>query len=69
MSALRDLADTATAYKNQYEAGLMTFEEFQELVEDLHIQDNIDRISSELESDERLHEVLMGVVKLSGILL
>jgi hypothetical protein len=62
MSTLTQLAEVASKYKEQYDSGDLSSEEFKELVEDLSILKNIDSVASELETDVIARQVLLAVI-------
>lgn len=68
MSSLQSLAQLAEQYKSQYDSGSLTADEFKELVDNLHILENIQNSAEDLEKEENFYRILMAVAQIAGAL-
>mgnify|MGYP003339501183 FL=1 len=68
MSVLQDVLANAENYKSLYESGQISGDEFKELIADLQVVGHINQTAAELETDEQVRAVLMGIVQLAGAL-
>ena len=66
MSNLQQLAFLSEQYKQQFESGHLSSNEFKELIEDLNIVKSIESNSDNLEENEKYRAALVAVVQLAG---
>ena len=66
MSQLTDLATLASSYKQQYEAGQLSAEDYKELIGDLNIVEAIQNTASDLEEDIIAQQVLNDCITLAS---
>jgi hypothetical protein len=66
MSQLLELANLANSYKQQYEAGQMSAEDYKELIGDLGIAEAIQNTASDLEEDIIAQQVLNACISLAS---
>jgi hypothetical protein len=66
MSQLLELANLANSYKQQYEAGQMSAEDYKELIGDLGIAEAIQNTASDLEEDIMAQQVLNACITLAS---
>jgi hypothetical protein len=68
MSDLQQLAFLAEQYKQQFESGHLSSNEFRELIGDLNIIKSIEANSDNLEENEKYRATLMAVIQLAGVI-
>ena len=66
MSHLTDLAALANSYKEQYEAGQLSADDYKELISDLSIAEAIQNTASDLEEDIIAQQVLNDCITLAS---
>jgi hypothetical protein len=66
MSQLVELANLADSYKQQYEAGQLSADDYKELINDLGIAEAIQNTASDLEEDIMAQQVLNACITLAS---
>jgi hypothetical protein len=65
---LTELAQQADAYKQQYEAGQLSADEFKELVDDIQIQQSVAQLVEDQEQNETNYAILQTVIATASLL-
>ena len=65
MSQLQQLAEMAKNYKQKYQNGEISSDDYKELINDLNISQQIQDSASELQDDITYREILLGALKLA----
>jgi hypothetical protein len=68
MSTLADLALKAQGYQQLHESGELSDEDFKELVNDLNIEQSIEKTAAEDEQTQLYHQILMGALMIAEAL-
>jgi len=65
MSQLQQLAEMAKNYKQKYQNGEISSDDYKELINDLNVSQQIQDSASELQDDITYREILLGALKLA----
>lgn len=65
MNQLQQLAEMAKNYKQKYQNGEISSDDYKELINDLNISQQIQDSASELQDDITYREILLGALKLA----
>jgi hypothetical protein len=65
MSQLQDVAFYAQQYRQQYETGQLSDNEYKELINDLNIMGHINAAADDLTQNQEAYQILMGAISLA----
>ena len=65
---LQELAQQADAYKQQYDAGQLSADEFKELVDDIQIQQSVAQLVDDQQQNETDYAILQAVITTASLL-
>jgi hypothetical protein len=66
MSQLEEIANLAEQYKQQYETGQLSGEDYKELINNLNIMGHINSAADDLTQNQQAYKILMGAIQLAG---
>jgi hypothetical protein len=66
MSQLEEIANLAEQYKQQYETGQLSGEDYKELINNLNIMGHINAAADDLTQNQQAYKILMGAIQLAG---
>jgi hypothetical protein len=66
MSQLEQIAFLAEQYKQQYETGQLSGEDYKELINNLNIMGHINAAADDLTQNQQAYKILMGAIQLAG---
>jgi len=65
---LQELAQQADTYKQQYDAGQLSADEFKELVDDIQIQQSVAQLVDDQQQNETDYAILQAVITTASLL-
>jgi hypothetical protein len=68
MSQLQDVAFYAEQYKQQYETGQLSGDDYKELINDLNIMGHINASADDLTQNQEAYKILMGAIELAQMI-
>jgi hypothetical protein len=68
MSQLQDVAFYAQQYKQQYETGQLSGNEYKELIDDLNIMGHINAAADDLTQNEEAYKILMSAISIAQMI-
>jgi hypothetical protein len=68
MSQLQDVAFYAQQYKQQYETGQLSGNEYKELINDLNIMGHINAAADDLTQNEEAYKILMSAISIAQMI-
>ena len=68
MSQLQDVAFYAEQYKQQYETGQLSSEDYKELINDLNIVGHINAAADDLTQNQEAYKILMSAISLAQMI-
>jgi hypothetical protein len=68
MSRLQDVAFYAEQYRQQYETGQLSGNEYKELINDLNIMGHINSAADDLTQNQEAYQILMGAISLAQMI-
>jgi len=66
MSQLEEISYLAEQYKQQYETGQLSGEDYKELINNLNIMGHINAAADDLTQNQQAYKILMGAIQLAG---
>jgi hypothetical protein len=68
MSQLQDVAFYAQQYKQQYETGQLSGNEYKELINDLNIMGHINAAADDLTQNQEAYQILMSAISIAQMI-
>lgn len=68
MSQLQDVAFYAEQYRQQYETGQLSSEDYKELIHDLNIMGHINASSDDLTKNQEAYKILMNAISVAQMI-
>jgi len=65
MSQLEEISYLAEQYKQQYETGQLSGEDYKELINNLNIMGHINAAADDLTQNQQAYQILMGAIQLA----